>query len=82
MSEWFFGTPIETRQRLVPVRVRWTCPKCAHGEMVFNGYTWPTGDPGYHHTCTACKHTAAINCHRYPEIRYEDADGNDEGAQR
>lgn len=46
---------------------KWLCPnrECA-GEMKDSGWTWPTGDPGYHHTCSVCGFTAAIHGATYP----------------
>ena len=80
MSEWFNGTPKIEEKRLVPYQARWLCPKDdCQGEMKFNGFTWPTGTPGYHHTCTACQYTAAMRGKKYPAIEYKE-DGGLDGA--
>ena len=71
--DWFVGTPEIAVRPVRPVRHVWRCPRCVGGEMVYNGSWWPTGDPGYHHTCSKCGFTTAINGHRYPEIVYEEA---------
>lgn len=73
-SRWFHGEPMITKRQVTPVRASWLCPTECGGYMVFNGMTWPTGDPGYHHTCDQCGFTAAIHGHRYPEIQYVEAD--------
>lgn len=72
-SRWFEGDPTIVEKPVVMVRVVWPCPVqgCA-GEMKFNGMTWPTGDPGYHHTCTQCRFTAAIRGHQYPGVEYRE----------
>lgn len=71
MSEWFSGTPTFIDTPRQPVLREWACPVdgCT-GKMVFNGHTWPTGDPGYHHTCTVCKGTLAIQGGRYPKMEF------------
>lgn len=68
-SRWFNVEPRIEEKRMVPVQQRWLCPieEC-EGEMVFNGMTWPTGDPGYHHTCSKCGFTAAIRGATYPQV--------------
>ena len=66
-SRWFRGEPIITEEKTWR---RWMCPfDDCDGEMVYTGTIWPTGDPGYHHTCSKddCKFTAAIKGHEYPE---------------
>ncbi|WP_241299363.1 hypothetical protein [Burkholderia stabilis] len=57
-SRWFNGVPTVA---LSDGEVVWNCPatKC-DGTLKFNGSIWPTGTPGYHHTCTSCGFTAAI----------------------
>ncbi|MDO5947990.1 hypothetical protein [Burkholderia cepacia] len=57
-SRWFEGVP---SVGIVDREVVWHCPTTGcEGVMKFNGSVWPTGVPGYHHTCTACAFTAAI----------------------
>lgn len=74
-SRWFNQDPQTREQPMRAVRVTWPCPvHPCEGEMVYNGMSWPTGDPGYHHTCTICKFTAAIHGHRYPAIEYRPVD--------
>jgi len=65
-SRWFNAEPEIAEKPVQTFEQRWMCPMddCS-GEMVFNGLTWPTGDPGYHHTCDTCGFTAAIH-DRYP----------------
>jgi hypothetical protein len=78
-SRWFNGEPNVTRDAMIPVRLRWLCPiESCGGEMIFNGMTWPTGDPGYHHTCNKCEFTAAVHGRRYPSIAYEPAPPTDQ----
>lgn len=70
-SRWFDGEPDVSRERVVPVRERWWCPMSdCDGEMTFNGSTWPTGRPGYHHTCGECGFTAAVRGKKYPRITH------------
>ena len=70
-SRWFKGEPKIEEQRMIPVNQRWICPidGCG-GEMKFNGMTWPTGSPGYHHSCNKCEFTAAIHGAKYPRMTY------------
>lgn len=57
-SRWFKGVPTVV---IVESEVAWHCPTTdCDGVMKFNGSVWPTGVPGYHHTCTVCGFTAAI----------------------
>lgn len=72
MIEWHSGEPKIREEPVRPVRERWMCPKegCV-GEMVFNGTTWMTCDPGYHHTCSECGHTAAVRGATYPRVVYK-----------
>jgi hypothetical protein len=70
-SRWFTGKPSVTRTRVIPIQVTWNCPiDGCDGEMVENGMVWPTGDPGYHHTCNKCGFTAAVH-ERFPRFEYE-----------
>lgn len=66
-SRWFNGKP-EVSERLVQTyEQRWLCPvKPCDGEMQFSGMVWPTGDPGYHHTCSKCGFKAAVCGGMYP----------------
>lgn len=65
-SRWFKGEPVTDRVRVETFREKWSCPcEGCKGEMIFNGMTWPTGDPGYHHTCNSCQFTAAVHA-QYP----------------
>lgn len=72
-SRWFNGEPNLTRERLVPVMVRWICPMdgCG-GEMKPAGFTWPMSPPGNHHKCTGCGFMAALRGKCYPAIEYEE----------
>lgn len=73
-SRWFRGEPNLKKTPMRPVNVTWPCPVTpCDGEMRFNGMMWPTGDPGYHHTCTKCGFKAAIKGNKYPSIRYEES---------
>lgn len=67
-SRWFNREPEVRRTEVKTYRETWMCP-CdgCHGEMEFNGHTWPTGDPGYHHTCSNCEFTAAVHA-CYPRV--------------
>lgn len=70
-SRWFNAEPKLEERRMVPVQQRWMCPiDVCGGEMKFNGMTWPTGNPGYHHTCDKCGFTAAIHGAKYPRMAY------------
>jgi hypothetical protein len=75
-SRWFSGEPDFQDKKMVPVKRRWMCPipDCG-GEMKSAGYTWPTGNPGYHHTCDNkdCEFTAAIKGGTYPRVVYVEA---------
>ena len=74
-SRWFNSEPKITERVMVPVEEHWSCPvENCDGEMKFNGMTWPTGNPGYHHTCDKCGFTAAISGKRYPRIAYRASD--------
>jgi hypothetical protein len=72
-SRWFNQKPqITTKPLGKPVKFIWGCPlDGCDGQMIFNGSTWPTGDPGYHHTCDKCGLTAAIHSKRYPYNGFE-----------
>jgi len=72
MPDWFQGEVKTTRQAMVPVEVRWTCPEpgCG-GEMVFNGTVYPTMEPSYGHTCNKCRKILDLMGARYPRISYE-----------
>lgn len=67
-SRWFNQEPKVKRIEVKTFRETWMCPcdGCS-GEMTFNGMTWPTGDPGYHHTCSICEFTAAVHV-TYPRV--------------
>ena len=70
-SRWFSRAPNIAEQPMVPIQERWLCPvEGCEGEMVYNGLTWPTASPGYHHTCTQCRFTAAVRGVHYPKISY------------
>lgn len=69
-SRWFSGEPVVKKTPGRPLRVTWQCPLCS-GEMRYNGLIWPTGDPGYHHTCTVCGFSAVIKGKQYPYMEYE-----------
>lgn len=72
MSEWFFDAPEMLYTSVDVVRREWRCPEAGcTGTMVFNGFTWPTSDPGYHHACTVCGKVRAIHGHQFPEITYK-----------
>lgn len=67
-SRWFEGKPALYREpgtRESGDYVRWRCPICG-GEMVSNGWTWPTDPPGFHHECDTCGFTAALEDAEYP----------------
>ncbi len=70
-TRWFNTEPTIEREPLIPMHASWRCPisDCG-GEMKFNGMTWPTGNPGYHHTCDKCEFTAAVRGKKYPCIEY------------
>jgi hypothetical protein len=71
-TSWFSGEPEVVEKELVPYRRVWLCPEDdCDGEMKFNGFTWPTADPGYHHTCTKCGFTAAVHA-KYPGVGYKE----------
>jgi len=73
MVEWYRGEPEIESRKVYPVREVWKCPKSdCDGEMEFNGASWPTADPGYHHTCTKCGYTAAIHGKGFPRINYKE----------
>lgn len=74
MSEWYFGEREIASEAVSPVREHWKCPKDCGGEMVFNGISWMTAEPGYHHTCTVCSLTLAIHGAKYPRIVYRPSD--------
>lgn len=66
-SRWFNREPTLVKSEVRVFEERWSCPCVGcDGEMKFNGMTWPTGDPGYHHTCSRCGFTAAIHGAKYP----------------
>jgi hypothetical protein len=70
---WFKGEPTVREKVMVPVRQEWACPvEGCNGSMVFNGFTWPTGTPGYHHTCDKCEFTAAARGERFPRTIYRE----------
>ncbi len=73
MTEWFKGElgPLEKSTEVSTYRVVLTCPKCGEGKMRFNGMTWPTAPPGYHHQCTKCEYICVIRGHQYPELSME-----------
>lgn len=66
-SRWFNAEPNVTAEPVETFIERWRCPVagCA-GEMRYAGYSWMTNPPGNHHTCTACKFTAALRGETYP----------------
>jgi hypothetical protein len=68
-SRWFTGEPEITETPVQTYRQLWTCPACKEGEMVYAGWIWSTGSPGYHHTCDKCQFTAAIHT-TYPRAIY------------
>jgi hypothetical protein len=72
-ARWFNGEPAITETPMVPVQLRWLCPidDCG-GEMKFNGMVWPTGQPGYHHSCDKCGFTAAVHG-KFPRVEYRPA---------
>ena len=71
-SRWFNQNPNVSRKEVKTFREIWTCPiDGCEGEMVFNGLIWPTGQPGYHHTCKKCGFTAAIH-DKFPRIEIVD----------
>lgn len=72
-SRWFAGEPTIERAPVRPVMLRWRCP-IDGGEMVSAGWTWPTFEPGYHHTCDRCGFTAALSGQRFPRVEYEPAE--------
>lgn len=62
VSRWFRGKPKLERFRVEVYEEHWLCPQDGcDGEMLPNGFVWPTGDPGHHHTCNKCEYTAAIH---------------------
>jgi len=71
MAGWFDGDPEISQTPVKTVREQWICPKkgCG-GEMIFNGMSWPTSTPGYHHTCNTCEYTTAVRGVRYPRITH------------
>ena len=72
-TRWFNGEPTLSESPVQTIRQRWICPMSdCGGEMVFNGFTWPTGNPGYHHTCNKCAFTAAVHGVKYPRVTYKD----------
>lgn len=68
VPKWFNGTPDVKEVQLIPYQQHWNCPTECGGEMHFNGMTWPTGTPGYHHTCDKCGYTAAARGEKYPRV--------------
>lgn len=59
-SRWFNRAPVTREVPVVSVEVHWPCPVApCEGEMIYAGWDWPTGDPGYHHKCNRCGFTAA-----------------------
>jgi hypothetical protein len=70
-SRWFNDTPDLVETPVTSVRVTWPCPVTGcGGEMKFNGETWLTSAPGYHHTCDRCGFTAALRWKKYPTVEY------------
>ena len=61
-SRWFKGEPTVTERLVQTYEQLWMCPVTpCDGEMRYTGRYWPTGTPGYHHTCNKCGFTAAVS---------------------
>lgn len=68
-TRWFHGTVRPQRKLVQTFQEIWSCPVTpCDGEMIYNGMMWPTGDPGFHHTCNKCGFTAAIHGAKYPRM--------------
>lgn len=76
-SRWFNQEPEVRRTEVKTFREEWMCP-CdgCPGEMTFNGMSWPTGGPRYHHTCHVCGFTAAVHAN-YPRVVTKPADAEE-----
>ncbi len=71
MVEWYNNEPNIEKTPVVPVSEKWLCAqKNCDGAMVYNGTSWPTGTPGYHHTCDECGYTTVLRGKRYPRITH------------
>lgn len=69
--EWFFDKPQLYSREVKTFEDKWVCPECKMGYMIYTNSMWPTGDPGYHHKCDGCGHTAAIQGGSFPKLRFE-----------
>lgn len=64
----------ETHSRVAPIRVRYTCDTCGHGEMISTGSGTETAwGKRWLHECDRCGQQE-VYADEYPTIRYLDAE--------